>query len=308
MASKASFLFIAVGVLMIVSCNRNYENQKANADVAAIAADTTAIQQEEPAKLGKYEERAPAQAFIRTADIRFRVTDVVRSTEDIEDITRQAGGFVTLTRLTSDVSNVSTVPVTRDSMMESKTVLVTNNLTIRVPNKLLDTTLKQISASVDFLDSRVITADDAALQMLSNRLLQARSARNQGRLSIDIDHSKGKLADKIQGEETLTGRAEERDDALVENLSLRDKVEFSTVTLQIYQREKVVRTMLPIIPEVKPYEPGFGSQFAEALSSGVDALEGMVLMIVRLWVFIVLGVVVYAFVKRYGVKRLISKA
>ena len=189
--------------------------------------------------------------------MRFRVQNVIRSTEIIEDITRRAGGFVTLTHLTSEVSGLSTIPVSKDSMMESKMVSVKNNLTIRVPNKLLDTTLKQISSGVDFLDSRVITADDASLQILTNRLLQDRSARHEGRLSNDIDHSKGKLADKIQGEDTLSGRAEQRDDALVENLSLGDKIEFSTVTLQIYQRESAVRSMLPIIPEVTPYEPGF---------------------------------------------------
>ena len=52
---------------------------------------------------------------------------------------------------------------------------------------------------------------------------------------------------------------------------------------------------------------GFGSRVVEALASGIDVLESLMLLVVRLWVFVVLGVAGFVLVKRYGGKRFVGR-
>src|SRR5665647_1186990 len=49
--------------------------------------------------------------FIRTADLKFKVKSVIKSTYNIEDITNRQGGFVTYTNLTSNIDNVTNIAV-----------------------------------------------------------------------------------------------------------------------------------------------------------------------------------------------------
>ncbi len=121
--------------------------------------------------------------FIRTAELKFKVKSVIKSTYDIEEITNRHGGFVTLTSLISDIDNVTTTAVSADSSLETTYYKVTNSITLRIPNTKLDTTLKEISRNIDFLDYRTIKAQDVALQILSNNLTQKRASQNEERLT-----------------------------------------------------------------------------------------------------------------------------
>jgi len=50
--------------------------------------------------------------FIRTADLKFKVKSVIKSTYNIEELTSRQDGFVTYTNLTSNIDNVTvTLPL-----------------------------------------------------------------------------------------------------------------------------------------------------------------------------------------------------
>jgi hypothetical protein len=110
--------------------------------------------------------------FIRTADLKFKVKSVVKATYGIEDIVGQQGGFVTYTNLYSTIDYVNSTAISADSTLETTHFTVLNSMTIRIPNRKLDTTLKAIAKHIDYLDHRIITADDVALQLLSNDLME----------------------------------------------------------------------------------------------------------------------------------------
>ena len=104
--------------------------------------------------------------FVRTADIKFKVKNVAKSTYAIENVTNKFGGFVTYTNLESHINHKEETRVSQDSILETTKFTVDNNITIRVPNTKLDTVIKSIAKEIDFLDSRLIKADDVTLQML----------------------------------------------------------------------------------------------------------------------------------------------
>ena len=179
--------------------------------------------------------------FVRTADIKFKVKNVPKSTYAIEDATTKFGGFVTYTNLESNISSIDQTKVSPDSTLVTTKYTVENNITIRVPNTRLDTVIKTIAKQIGFLDFRVIKADDVTLQMLSNQMAQNRSANSEKRIEKAIDVKGKKLNNIIDAEAHLDNKKVQNDASKIENLALKDQVNFSTLTLQIYQREEIGR-------------------------------------------------------------------
>ncbi len=241
--------------------------------------------------------------FIRTADLKFKVKDVIQSTYDIENITNRQGGFVTYTNLASNINNVTNIPVTADSSLETTFYTVTNSITVRIPNTKLDTTLKEISSNIDYLDYRIIKAEDVALQILSNNLTQKRSAKNEERLTNAINNSGKRLNETTIAEEILLSKQEQADNAKIANLSLADQISFSTINLIIYQRETIKRELISNDKNIDAYEPGLGSKLLDALKYGWDILETFIVFLANLWAFLLLAMLVYFFYKVYGHKK-----
>jgi hypothetical protein len=240
--------------------------------------------------------------FIRTANLKFKVKSVIKSTYDIENITGSHGGFVTYTNLASNIDNVTNIAVSADSSLETTYYTVTNSITLRVPNIQLDTTLKEIAHNIDYLDYRIIKADDVALQILSNSLTQKRSAKNEERLTNAIDNRGKKLNETTLAEEILLSKQEQADQAKISNLSLSDQVKFSTVNLLIYQRQTIKRELISNDKNIEAYEPGFGSKILDSIKFGWDMLEGGIIFLTKLWALFLFAGFVYFMYKRYGHK------
>lgn len=240
--------------------------------------------------------------FVRTAELKFKVKSVIKSTYDIENITNRNGGFVTNTNLTSNVNNVTTTAISSDSSLETTYYTVTNIITIRVPNTKLDTTLTEISNNIDYLDFRVIKAEDVALQILSNNLTQKRSVKNEERLTNAINNRGKKLNETTDAEELLLNKQEQADNAKVSNLSLTDQIKFSTINLSIYQRQSVKRELISNEKNIDAYEPGFGKQIFEALKFGWDMIQTFLVFLIKMWGIILFAILVYFIYKKYGQK------
>ena len=242
--------------------------------------------------------------FIRTAELKFKVKSVINSTYDIENIASQQGGFVTFTNLKSNVDYVTSTAVSADSSLETTYYTVANEIIIRVPNTKLDTTLKIISHNIDFLDYRIIKADDVGLQILSNDLTQKRSGKNQERLTNAIDKKGNKLGETTYAEDVLGNKQEQADNAKVSNLSLKDQINFSTINLNIYQRATIKREVISNDKNIDAYEPSLGSKLKDALRTGWDILEGFFVSLTKLWGLFLFGLIIFIIYKRYRNKRL----
>ena len=234
--------------------------------------------------------------FIRTADIKFKVKNVHQSTYAIENTTAKFGGFVTYTNLQSDISEKTKTKISQDSTLETTKYNVENNITIRVPNTQLDTILKTISKQIDFLDFRVIKADDVSLQMLANQLAQNRSASQEKRVQKAIDTKGKKLTTIIDAEENLNAKKEANDSKKLENLSLQDQVNFSTVTLQIYQKETIKQE---VVANEKMYRQNIGSKIIDGLRTGWYMLEEIIAFLIQLWSLFLIGIMCFLLYKKY---------
>jgi len=240
--------------------------------------------------------------FIRTADLKFKVKSVIKSTYNIEELTAHMGGFVTYTELSSNIDNTETKSVSADSSLIITHYTVINSITLRVPNTKLDSTLKLISANIDYLDHRIIKADDVALQMLSNNLTIKRSAKNESRITKAIDNRGKKLNETTTAEEVVVNKQEQADNARIANLSLRDQMNFSTINLVIYQRQAVRHELIANDKNIKEYESGFGTKILDSISNGWNMLEAVIVFIFNLWGLVLLGVIIFVLYKLYVIK------
>lgn len=270
----------------------------------APAADSTAVEMVS-SSAAVVNKNDSSHKFIRTADLKFRVKSVIKSTYDIETIVARQGGFVTHTSLNSNVeeSKTTTLNIGADSLLETTHYTVINEIVLRVPNVKLDTTLKEISRNIEFLDYRIINSDDVALKLLSNDLQIKRSARSEDRVTRAIDTRGKKLNETTVAEEALLNKREQADNARIANLSLKDQINYSTVNLTIYQRQTVKNELIANEDSIGKYKPGFGIKLLNSLRFGWTILEGFILFIFNLWGLILLGAGAYFLYKIYKIRK-----
>ena len=291
-------LLLTVGLTtLLFTCSQNRkERMNDNANPSADSTANKFISTSAAVENGKDSTRM----FIRTADLKFKVKSVVNATYAIENITSQLDGFVTYANLNSTIDNKTTTAISADSSLETTYFSVVNQMTLRVPNTKLDTTLKAIATLIDYLDYRVIKADDVALQILSNKLTQDRVSKNEQRLTNAIDNRGKKLNETANAEELLLNKQEQSGNAKISNLSLQDQINFSTITLSIYQRQTFKRELISNNKNIDAYIPSLGSRIFEALKAGWDVLEAIIVFIAQLWGIIILAIVVYILYRKFG--------
>ena len=261
-----------------------------------------------PAKteaLGK--DKESGRQFIRTSDMKFRVKDVTGATSQIEEITRNFNGFVTYTHLESVADQKSIKPVSADSALEILHYTVTNNMTIRVPNIKLDSTLQAIASLVDYLDYRTIKADDVGLQIRANQKTLERATYSGQKVRNAIDNQGRKLSETTAAEDQAEDKARAADEAELANLSLSDQINYSTISLSLYQRAETKRSIIPNPDNTEDYRPGFGLRIAEALQAGWHLVQDIFVLLIRLWLLLLLALVGFLLYRRYGPRKVLAK-
>ena len=293
--TKIVLTLLALG--LVLSCKESASKENAAYMEEAVTVSTSVI-----SSSSAVENKNSNRKFVRTADVKFKVKNVAKSTYAIEDATTKFGGFVTYTNLQSNIHSEDRTKVSQDSTLVTTKYKVDNNITIRVPNTKMDTVIKTIAKQIHFLDYRIIKADDVSLQMLSNELAQKRSNSSEKRLENAIDSKGKKLNQIVKAEETLDAKKEQNDASKLQNLSLQDQVNFSTLTLNIYQDESIKQEMVANEKSINAYRPNIGLQIWDSIKTGWFMLENIISFIVVLWPFALIG-----FLGFIGYKKFLKK-
>ena len=245
--------------------------------------------------------------MIRTADIKFKVNDVIKATYKIENIVVKHNGFVQNTDLSSRINYTRETPIKEDSILVTTYYTVVNSLVLRVPNTKLDTTLKEIAQLVDFMDYRVINAKDVTLDLLSKRLEQNRLAKYDSRMKNAIDSKGKKLDDVTAAENNLLYKQEQADGAMLANLQILDKIKFSTITLSLYQNQSIKYDVIAKEKAIKSYSEPFTSRFIDGLKFGWTIIVEFFLFLINSWSVILVGVLVFGVVRYFRKRNLKTK-
>jgi hypothetical protein len=302
--------------MLMWSCSQVGHNrhEESAADMAAImemAAESESISEDQNYSPETYISSSAAlenpsdtaRRMIRTANIKFKVKDVIKATYNIENIAVKHDGFVENTNLISQINYTKETTIKEDSTLLTTYYTVSNTLILRVPNIKLDTTLKEIAQFVEFMDYRIINAKDVTLDLLSKRLEQNRLARYDSRMTNTIDNTGKRLNDVSGAEDNLLRRQTQADEAKLANLQTLDKIKFSTITLSLYQNQNIKYEVIAKEKTIKHYSTPLGTRFIDALKFGWTIVVESFLFLVNIWSIILIGALILGSV-RYFKKRI----
>lgn len=248
------------------------------------------------------EKSIDGMRFMRTADVKFQVSNVTEATYHIEDVTNEYGGFVTYTNLHSTVTSHEAVPVSADSSLDITNYTVENDITLRVPNKRLDSALRAMSGLVEFLDHRLIVATDVANQTLSNEMTEKRNKEYEQRVLKQVDTKAMKQEEATAAQDKALQSREAADNARLAALSLDNQVKYSTVHMLIYQTQSSRKVKVCDEANIERYKPSLLIQLRDAVVEGWEAFAAVVVAVAHLWMFILLVVIVVFAYRRYKKK------
>jgi hypothetical protein len=267
---------------LAISCQNSETKERLAVSIESLA-DSVNISSD-----ASQESKPDSTKFIRTADIRFKVNDVQQTTTRIEDIVRKNKGYVAYTHLASTTENTDQQQVSKDSNLVVTYYTVSNTITIRVPNYLLDTTLREIGADVVFLDHRTIKADDVSIPYLENQLGQRRYNGSKPKFVA------GAKQKDVNDTKVLSIYQQElQDEYYIANKRLDRDIRYSVVTMELYQSPILHREMVSRPVELKAYHAGLWGRIGDSLQQGWYIFEDFIVFIIRLWGLILVGVLAF---------------
>ncbi len=225
----------------------------------------------------------------------FKVEEVVKSSNAIENLTRQQGGYVAL-------SNISNSPrESRTFSQGDKNITITTytrqaDMMVRIPRVNVNKFLAQLQQQVAFLNEHQFSAQDVTLDIYREQLASQlnkdmASELSQERLNSRNDKDQGSNVDAITA--TYAARRQQAL-AQLEQMDMADKVKYSTISLTFMQPDisyKETTQNLEVILDAE--RPSFSAQASQAFQYGWEVLRSVALGLIQLWWLLVLGVVVY---------------
>jgi hypothetical protein len=234
--------------------------------------------------------------FIRTGDIKFRVENVHKATEMIEDLTAKYKGFVVSSDLQNNEDRTSENRYTKDSVVLIKQITVKGEIKLRVPAEKLDSLVRELNNVLVFLDYRILRRDDVTLRFASIKKQKDRLLNYERRQRRNIDTKSSNLEAKTYAEENLLDKQMQIDDKDLQNMDLEDQVKYATITLWIYQPPLVISEKIYNFDYIDDLRPSFWERSWESVVKGWYGIEIVLIGLITIWpIFILLALGYYIF-------------
>lgn len=245
-----------------------------------------------------------------TASANFKVEDVVKTSNAIENMTRQQGGYVALSHIANHQRD------SRTFVQGDKNIILTTytrqaDMTVRIPRVNVNKFLDQVQQQVGFLNEQQFSAQDVTLDIYREQLtsqLNSDMASELGQERLDSKNNKDQRSNVDAITATYAARRQQ-ELAKLENLAIADKVKYSSIQLTFSQPDisyKETTQNLDVL--LKAERPSFGSQVGEAMRNGWEMLRSFALGIIQLWWLVVLIGVFYLLYRliKMGYRRLVK--
>ena len=225
---------------------------------------------EPPAPPPPSDPQPSERRLVRTAELRLQVPDLDTAARRLTTLVADQGGFIA------------------NSEFTNSSYQLTQNLTIRVPadrfSTLLDA-LAQLGKKPDY--QRINTLDVTETWVdLESRLATKRAVRER---YLEVLRNRAQTAEDIlNAEDKIRVITEEIEAQEARLRSLRDRVTYSTIEVELYQQKQV-----EALPE-DPYRISFWHQVGRAFGDGWDLVKNLFLFLIAVWpLWLLLPLVVF---------------
>ena len=241
------------------------------------------------------EIKIAGKLLLITASADFKVEDVVKSSNAIESLTRQQGGYVALSKINNTPRDSQTF-VQGDKNITLTTYTRYAEMTVRVPRAHVNKFLAQLQRQVKFLNEHQFSAQDVTLDIYREQLADQlsndmASELSEERLKSKNDKDQGSNVDAITA--TYAARRQQQL-AQLEQMNIADKVQYSTISLTFMQPDisyKETTQNLDVLLDAE--SPSFGAQVNQSFKYGWEMLKSFALGLIQMWWLVVLGGIFY---------------
>lgn len=221
------------------------------------------IEESSPLKISEQ----TSQYIIKTADIKMMVDDVNESTDNLEKIIKNHGGYIS------------------NSNLETKTYSFSNSMSIRVPSSKFDLVIKEVTTLGSFIDHRVVNAQDVTKAYVDTEVRLKNKLEVEKRY-IEILRSQAKtVRDILEVERQLNDIRIEIESAQSYLNSLKDKIQYSTLQLEIYQTVNYQKK-----PEIN--QKSFFTDLKEAFVAGWSGVLELILIFIQIWPMLIVASII----------------
>jgi len=235
-----------------------------------------------------------AEKIIKTADMRFRVKDVQNTKERLSQTIKNQGGTVAEFSVESIIQETQKVKQSTDSLKEITSYRTEGFLIAKVPSEKLDDFTNTIAKMAVFVDHQSMKMDDQSMSYLSNKL------KADNRIEA-VDRINKLATKKSPNVETSLLIKDDYIDKKIQNLSIDNRVKYSTITLNFYQ-DNTIKTMIVANDDVYDYKPAFAHRLWLNIVNGWTIFKELILAIANLWMLFLVGMGVF-FIIRYFVRK-----
>jgi len=210
-------------------------------------------------------EKSQIRKVIWKANIEFQVSNVEVATENIKSIANKYHAFVSNMKLNSTRSRLS------------------NKITLRVSSSNFDSLLNDIKGESIYIKSIEVNSKDVSEEFvdIESRLKTKKDVRDR---YIEILRDKtGDVKDIIEAEEAIRKITEEIEAKEGRLRFLNDQVNFSTITLSLYQEVEYVK-------EPSTYVKPYFEKIYNGLQNGWSIVTNLIIVLVNIWpILLILG-------------------
>lgn len=280
---------VAATAFLLNSCNvKDYENTTHAADSYTPAAITEDEATEAKSEISL---QGDERKLIHTMDVKFRTDDVQHSVVMIERFAHRNSGIVEESKTTNHTFDTKSVAYKADSL-KTKTVYTTKALmTVRIPVEQIDTFSRLLTGLSQFTDYRNLNREDVTFNLIGNKLKS--SADETTRKALGKNNSEKNFDKTID----YTNRIAQQDaDRQLQNIQLLDEVRYATVSLELYQPDRVYASVIQDVNGMA--QQTYAESAGIALKWSIELIRGLSLFLIYIWPVWLVALIVLLIVKR----------
>lgn len=233
----------------------------------------------------------------------FKVADVVKSSNAIETLTQQQGGYVAQNNI-SNYAISERIFQQGDQDITLTTYSRQANMTLRIPRTKVSEFLRQLQQQMTFLNDLNFTAEDVTLDLYRQQLESKLNGDMADELSGERLNSRNAKdqSSNINSISATYAARQQQELAKLQRMQIADQVKFSTIILSFSQPDSVYKQVSKNLDAVIVAEqPSFSTQADDSLLKGWNILKVMVLGIISLWwlwLLVVIAIILFVVLKK----------
>jgi len=251
---KAKLLVMLAGIAMLAACKGNEET----------ASDIPAID---------------SPMLVKTAGMQFKVKNVQATAEKISKLVGQKEGMVMHHTMNSEIVSSREIKLSDDSVKKLTVFNTSADMTVKVPSEFIEAFMDSMNHMSTYIDTRNMDIEDRTIDYVAEAM------------KTDVREKSVKLREKIkpathEGADSILRVQDNIVDRKINNLRTEQAVNFSTVTLHLYENN-VVKAEVLANEDLNAYSLPLFKRVGLALSNGWFYFAEFVIGLLHLWPFLI---------------------